>query len=141
MPDPANLEVPLRVGDSWRRLGYSDDGDGSGVSGDWGTGSGGRDGRLRIEYLGPRLGSSDDDEDRLEVLLIAKGPSGLVKGDTIGVVTLEGGFPSSHGSRDRREDSGDISVPRDDAVWLLAIEPKVLVVAYLVADVLGGGGA
>lgn len=134
--DPANLKVSLRVGSSWCRFEYSDDGDGVGVSRVEGTGSGSRDGRWRIRYLVPRLGSCDDDEERLEVSLVAKGPPGLIKGETMGVGTLEGGFPSSHGSRDRREDSGDIMVLRDGAVLLLADELNVLCVACLLGAVL-----
>lgn len=104
-----------------------------------GTGSAKRDERLRTGYFAPRFESSEDDEFILEVSLVANGPPGLVKGDdTMGVGAFEGGFPSSHGSRDRSEDSGDMSFVRLDAVWLLADELNLLVVACLSGAVLGG---
>jgi hypothetical protein len=107
-----------------------------GISRVGGTDSSSRDGRFRIGYVVPRLGNSDDEEDRLEVPLIAKGPPGLVRGETMGAGTLEGGFPSSHGSRDRREDSGDMRALRDNVVWPLADEPNVLCDACLLGAVL-----
>lgn len=103
-----------------------------------GIGSAKRDERLRTGYFAPRFEISEDDEVILEVSLVANGPPGLVKGEnTMGAGAFEGGFPSSHGSRDRSEDSGDISFVRLDAVWLLADELNLLIVAGLSGAVLG----
>lgn len=93
---------------------------------------------MRTGYLELCLGSSEDEEEILEVSLVAKGPPCFVKGETIGVGTFEGGFPSSHGRRDRSEDSGDIRLLRDDAVWLLVIELNLLVAPCLLDVVLAG---
>lgn len=99
-------------------------------------GSANRDERLRTGYFGARFEISENDEDAVEVALASKDLPGLVKGDDpTGVGTFEGGFPSSHGSRDRSEDSGDMSLGRLNVVWLLADEPTLLAVACLLGAV------